>query len=218
MKNRNPYLPLFITFLSIASIGALYGKTLQPTKTPSSTDEFAPISVELKGVSHMDLLSWMAKHQIQYVTEHPRDNEDQEYSVYFDHASQQDVVNAMSKVLETNWKREGNVYVLSPRVQPASPKSSSRSDRATSQNQSLSVPTLQPMTSPVIDGEPQTFASTFIATVTTDQMQRMDQLGFLPTSDLTENQKKLIRAEITSKDCRILVCALGKVIKIQGAL
>lgn len=213
MKKRSPFLPAFLAIFSIASIGIIYGNSAKSIDSKESAKQSTPVSAQLKDVSGKELLTWMTDNNIQFLTEHPEkvSSTSTKYSVYFDHASPQDIVGAISVVLGTEWHQEGEIFVLTPREEL-------REEENSSEYRPKRVPFPIKGIQEDISGAAKTFGGKLVATMTKSQLR--DQLvhGLISTDSLSEEQKQLIQSEIRSNQVNIIIATQGRVVYLKGEI
>lgn len=209
MKKRNPVLPAVLAIFSIASIGIIYAKSTEALSKNDTPVESAPMTAELKDVSKSELLAWMTKHNIQYLTEQSEEatNDPTKYSVYFDQASAQDIVVAISVALDTEWQKEGEIYVLIPRDEFEA--DNARPKRVPFPIKGVQMDRVSAATS---------FGGHFIATVTTSQFRDQMVEGSISTESLSDAQKQLIAKQTDDQNVNMVIASQGRIVHVTGGI
>ncbi len=213
MKKHNPYLPVLVTVFSIASICMLYGKTANYAPLESESDIQVPIDADLKNVSGKQLLDWMKDHKIEYVSQNPKQVEEGNYSVYLEHAAPQEAVQIFCTLLKADWRRQGDVFVLTP----AKPKSA----KAPEAPSLLQVPQLAtPATAITEDPNPNRpeFVDEIIQSLSPEQHQSNVQNGFIDVEELDAEQQSTLKECIGEGRVDFVIFVDGKTHRFKGTL
>lgn len=214
MKKRNPFLPVVLTAFSIASIGMLYAKTASIAKVGEDETYRAPINAHLQNVSGSELLLWLKNNQIEFISENKSDIQKGSYTVYLENASPDQAVEVFADLLNVEWRRVGQVYVLTPESKRPAVKSLPRPVLMEGlQQASADQPVVE---ADKVERPPQIDA--LVESLTPEQRQTNRESGYLPTSELTSFQKETLRKHVNSDMVDLSVLVDGRTVRIKGEL